>query len=129
MRLPAQRRGSTAIRGLLAVAAATLLAACAGGSAEPGPTTLAVTGTNGLQFEPDQLTATAGTVTIELTAQAEVEHTLVIEELDDREVVTAAAGETASGTVDLEPGTYTFYCSVPAHRPAGMEGTLTVTGG
>jgi uncharacterized cupredoxin-like copper-binding protein len=29
-------------------------------------------------------------------------------------------------SAQLKPGNYTFYCSVPGHRQAGMQGTLTV---
>ena len=36
------------------------------------------------------------------------------------------SGGTKNFTVNLKPGKYTFYCSVPGHRQAGMQGTLTV---
>lgn len=102
-----------------------VLAACGAGDGGDG-TTLAVTGTNELGYEPEQLTGDPGPVTIELTAEDAAEHTFVIEDLGDRQVVAADAGSTAVGTVDLEAGTYTFYCDVPGHRDAGMEGTLEV---
>ncbi len=35
---------------------------------------------------------------------------------------------TKSFKATLPAGTYTFYCSVPGHRQAGMEGKLTITG-
>lgn len=37
-----------------------------------------------------------------------------------------APGKTATLTVTLKKGTYTYYCPVPGHRQAGMHGTLTV---
>jgi uncharacterized cupredoxin-like copper-binding protein len=40
--------------------------------------------------------------------------------------LTARAGSASTVTVTLQPGTYTYYCPVPAHRAAGMTGTLTV---
>ena len=36
-----------------------------------------------------------------------------------------AKGST-SVTVNLKPGTYTYFCQAPGHRQAGMFGKLTV---
>jgi uncharacterized cupredoxin-like copper-binding protein len=35
-------------------------------------------------------------------------------------------GATDSATLNLNPGSYVFYCSIDGHRARGMEGTLTV---
>lgn len=78
-----------------------------------------------LYFDPETLTAEAGDLTVTLTNVGAIEHDFVIEEIGDEEVVHTEAGETATGIVTLEPGTYTFYCSIPGHRPS-MEGTLEV---
>jgi uncharacterized cupredoxin-like copper-binding protein len=81
-----------------------------------------------LSFSTKQLTAKAGKVTIELTNDSPVEHDVAIEqarsELGSTPVFT---GGSKSVTLNLEPGTYKFFCSVPGHRQAGMEGTLTVS--
>lgn len=112
-----------------AIASVTLLAlglaAC--GDGEAPASELQVTGTNELAFEPDELSAAAGEITVELTSEDATNHTFVIEN-GDQQVVAADGGETATGTVTLEPGTYTFFCDVPGHREAGMEGTIEVTG-
>ena len=81
-----------------------------------------------LAFVQKTLTATAGSDTFELTNDAPVPHNLAIEGdgVEAGPTDTIQGGETAELTVDLQPGTYTFYCSVPGHREAGMEGTLTV---
>ncbi len=43
-------------------------------------------------------------------------------------VLEAQPGASATGSVELGAGTHVLYCSVPGHRDAGMEATLTVTG-
>lgn len=125
MRPPVRSLASLALTGALAVG----LAAC-GGGADGGDTAadvepdVSVRGTDALKFEPESLTAEAGEVAIELTSGPAVNHDVVIDGGDA--VVAAAKGESAVGTVELDAGEYTFYCSVPGHRTAGMEGTLTV---
>ena len=79
-----------------------------------------------LYFDPEAVTATAGETEFRLVNSGAVYHDLVVEELDHTEIAGAEEGETATGTVELEPGTYTLYCSVPGHR-SQMEATLTVS--
>jgi plastocyanin len=80
-----------------------------------------------LAFDTTELTAKAGKVTIDFKNPSAIPHNVVIEqngkELSGFEPI--AEGE-ESETAELKPGTYTFFCSVPGHREAGMEGTLTV---
>ncbi|MCE7883865.1 MAG: hypothetical protein DYH08_08405 [Actinobacteria bacterium ATB1] len=78
------------------------------------------------EFSPPRIEATAGEdLAIVLTSEDSM-HDFVIDELDAH--VVAQRGETAKGGVNgLEPGTYTYYCSVSGHRNAGMEGKLVVS--
>jgi plastocyanin len=81
-----------------------------------------------LQYTETDVTAKAGNDTIEFDNPSSTGHDVVIEDESGSEVAKTdiITDSTASATADLKPGTYTFYCSVPGHREAGMEGTLTV---
>lgn len=68
----------------------------------------------------------AGAVEFELVNEGNIQHNVVLDDLGDRLVVEAGAGETATGTVELEPGEYAFHCSIPGHEQA-MQGTFTVS--
>jgi plastocyanin len=80
-----------------------------------------------IAFDTTSLTAEAGKVTIDFNNPAPIEHDVAIEkegkEIAVSELVTEAE---TSVSAELEPGTYTFLCTVPGHAEAGMEGTLTV---
>jgi plastocyanin len=99
------------------------------GGATGGGSTVSFTADPGgaLAFEEDSAAASAGTVTLELTNDSSLPHDVQIEsdgeDLGGTEEVTGGA---VTAEVELEPGEYTFYCSVPGHREGGMEGTLTV---
>lgn len=80
-----------------------------------------------LAFDKTELSAKAGKVTIDFDNPSAIPHNVVIEE-DGKELAgfEPIAEATESVSAELKPGTYTFYCSVPGHRQAGMEGQLTV---
>lgn len=121
---PRSRARLRAVTGLLALG----LAACGGGESvapEDVDADVVVRGTDALTFEPSQLEADAGTISIGLISEGSLIHDVVIAETDTQ--VVEARGGAEVGTVELEAGTYTFYCSVPGHRTAGMEGTLEVS--
>lgn len=82
----------------------------------------------GLAYTTTEVTAKAGADTIDFVNPSSTAHNVVIEGADGNDIAetdTISSDETTT-TADLEPGTYTFYCSVDSHREAGMEGTLTV---
>jgi plastocyanin len=80
-----------------------------------------------LAFDKKSLTAKAGEVTIDFDNPSPIPHNVVIEE-DGKELAgfEPITESKKSVSAELKSGTYTFYCSVPGHREAGMEGTLTV---
>ncbi len=104
-----------------------LIAACGGSSEEAtspdaggSASTLTVTSLDSLKFDPSTVTAPAGKIKFVHESKGSVAHSFVIEGKfklvgnDDK-------------TVEFEAGEYEFFCDVPGHREAGMQGTLTVT--
>jgi plastocyanin len=81
-----------------------------------------------LKYNKTSLTANAGRVSIDFTNMAPLGHNMTIESSSGAIVGATPTIQGASKTLslDLKPGTYKFFCSVPGHRMAGMEGTLTV---
>jgi uncharacterized cupredoxin-like copper-binding protein len=83
-----------------------------------------------LKFTPSQLTAKTGLATISVKVAAGG-HTF---DFDDSSTLFASlaltnSGSTVNGTAFFShPGNYTFFCAIPGHRAAGMQGTITVTG-
>ena len=96
--------------------------------ANGGPIALSADPTGQLAYSTKTLSASSGKVTIDFTNKSPLPHNVMIAN---------AAGKVLGGTptfqggsktlsLNLPPGTYTFYCSVPGHEQAGMKGTLTV---
>jgi plastocyanin len=83
-----------------------------------------------LAYTSDSETAESGEVILEFkNPQKGVGHDVAIEDSKGETVDKTAVigeGETSAEVNYLGEGEYTFYCSIPGHREAGMEGTLSV---
>jgi plastocyanin len=78
-------------------------------------------------YDKTQATARAGRFPIRLVNNSPVPHNVTIAKgaqvLAQTKTIT---GGSTTTTAKLTPGDYVFYCSVDAHRAAGMQGTLTI---
>jgi plastocyanin len=85
-----------------------------------------------LVFEPSGLEAKPGNLTIHYDNPSQVPHSIAVATANGNvlgETQPATGGTQTLEVPDLTSGKYIFYCTVPGHKEAGMEGDLTVTGG
>jgi uncharacterized cupredoxin-like copper-binding protein len=80
-----------------------------------------------LKFNTRSLAAGRGTVTLVMANPSGLPHAIAVEGKGiDKRGKTVQKGGTSKLTVTLKKGTYDFYCPVPGHKAAGMQGKLVV---
>lgn len=127
------------LAGFSLVLASAALVACGGSSSNPvsNPDTTIVSGSivrfeadpNGeLAYTTDKVVAKAGKMTIAFKNPQALGHVVKFEDSTGKTAVETSLirDGTTSLPAALGRGTYAFYCSVPGHRKAGMEGTLVL---
>ena len=102
------------------------------GAAPPTPAHVEVTAEDkeGFRFVLSRSSVPAGKTILEFVNHGQDEHNLNASEGSEGEVVGSLANTPANGhlslTVELKPGSYTLFCSLPGHAAKGMKATLTV---
>jgi plastocyanin len=81
-----------------------------------------------LAFQQTSVSTKPGKVTIDFTNQSPVQHNVTVADPSGKVLgaTNTFTGGKDSTTINLKPGSYTFYCSVPGHEQAGMKGALDV---
>ncbi len=125
-------KSSSTTSSAAAASGSTSTSSSGGASASGGGSTLTESAdpSGQLKFTKDSLSAKAGKVTVHFANMSSLPHNMTIQQGTNGKTIGATptfSGSTKTLTVNLKPGTYTFYCSVPGHRQAGMHGTLTVS--
>jgi uncharacterized cupredoxin-like copper-binding protein len=152
LRSPVTRNRTYVLVAAIAAAAISVfvLAACGGDEDEetiaaPTTTTEGATGATGatgaagkaqtvdvseteFAIDPANPKVKAGTVTFDVTNDGQVVHNLEVEGngVEEELEQDLQPGDSGKLTVDLQPGTYEWYCPVDEHAEQGMEGELTV---
>jgi plastocyanin len=80
-----------------------------------------------IAYDKTALSSKPGKVTIDFDNPSQLSHDVAIAK-GSTEIAKSAlvASSTTSVSADLGPGKYVFYCTVPGHREAGMQGALSV---
>jgi plastocyanin len=95
----------------------------AGGCTAPG-SSFTVGALDELKLDAESYEADAGCVEITYENEGSIAHTLLIKEQTGFKL---AVGDTDTGTIELEPGSYTLFCDIAGHEAAGMHAELTVS--
>jgi plastocyanin len=83
--------------------------------------------TGQLKFLASSASATPGNVTVRMKNMSSTPHDIAITGSGVNQIGHIVSnGGVSTVMANLKPGKYTFYCSVPGHRQAGMVGTLSV---
>jgi plastocyanin len=80
--------------------------------------------TGQLAFVTNAASGAPGKITVKMTNKSGTPHDIVIDGKGKGQIV--QNGGVSQFQADFTAGSYTFYCSVPGHRQAGMQGKLTV---
>jgi plastocyanin len=95
--------------------------------AQGGKVTIPADPSGTTRFTFASATAPAGKLEIDTPNKSSVDHNIALEGngVSEKGPVVKDGG-VSKITADVKPGSYTFFCSVPGHREAGMQGKLTV---
>jgi FtsX extracellular domain len=89
--------------------------------------TLTITALPTLSYQATEYTVPAGIIEIDLSSAGGT-HTLVFDDPRFRGFELAVPQGPVRGKIELKPGTYVIYCSIPGHREAGEQATITASG-
>ena len=93
----------------------------------PGGTVKLFADPTQIAYTTKSLSSKPGKVTIDFNNPAPIQHDVAVAKGSQELVKSPLISQSSTSvSADLAPGKYVFYCTVPGHRQAGMQGTLTV---